>query len=83
MRDRDRKAPFDRSEPFGEIADDPLKEKGRARVAAPVSARQAPADEFLVGDLGDQGRRSWIEGWKLGYARGVTGLGRRDSMPEC
>jgi len=82
MRDRHRKAPLDRPEPLGQINDDPVQQKCRPRVALPMRARQALAEEFFVGDLSDQAK---TPGMCAGVrARGrMTRLGRRDSMPGC
>lgn len=56
MRDRNCEPPFHRAEPLGHILDDPFDQECRVRIAAPMSARQAPAEQPLVDDLSDQSK---------------------------
>jgi hypothetical protein len=76
MRNRHREPPLDRSEPFGHILNDPLDEERCARVAAPMSARQAPAEQPLVDNLDDQSKLLN----RIPVTKEVTRLKRRDSM---
>ncbi len=55
MRDRDVEAALDRGKTLDEVGGGMLDQKSRARLAAPMRAREAAAEKSLVGDLCDHG----------------------------